>query len=471
MNRRLTVTFLLGAILVTAVSCSNGQDVNAPSQVKKDVAGTQQTEKTPAVAAEAAKSEYNLPADLTPVREWKNGVSPEKAQEYRQGYRSKDFLINGDQGNYCFLNIPEFYQTATVYRGAGQVAMLEKEVDESLLNTMTDTVVGKMPLSDLLKNELARIQGLLVIHKGKIVLEEYPGMRELDKHCWFSAAKQVLGLTVHILEEEGLIDLEKPVTYYIPEYDSEDWKKVKVKDLLHHNAGMDYVETNANFMNPEHPLAILTAYSPASRFEESKKSAFDILKDVKSYIEPGVKYDYASPNTQILGFIVERVTGEKYEDVVADRIWTRTGFESDGHYALSAQGEPLSAGIFTSRLRDLGRFAMLYTPSWNKVADKQIVSDTYWAKVYDKTYADALKRGVETDKSKYFKDGQSSHATYQWDLVFNDGDLFKAGRYGQGIYVSPETDTAVVWFSSVYMNEVYVPGFARQIVKQVFRKK
>jgi CubicO group peptidase (beta-lactamase class C family) len=349
--------------------------------------------------------------------------------------------------------------------------MLEKEVDASLLDTMTDTVVGKMPLGDLLKNELARILGLLVIHKGKIVLEEYPGMRELDKHCWFSVSKQLLGLTVHILEEEGLIDLEKSVTDYIPEYNSEDWKKVKVKDLLHHNAGMDYVETNANFMNPEHPLAVLTAYSLASRFEESKKSAFDILKDVKSYIEPGVKYDYASPNTQILGFIVERVTGKKLEDVVAARIWTRAGFESDGHYVLSAQGEPLSGGAFTSRLRDLGRFATLYTPSWNKVADKQIVSDSYWAKVYDKTYADALKRGVETDKSKYFKDGQSSHATYQWDLVFNDGDMFKAGRYGQGIYVSPETDTLVVWFSSVYMNEVYVPGFARDIVKQVYRDK
>ena len=422
-----------------------------------------------AIAEETVDPVATLPADLSPVSKWKKAVSPEEVQEYRQNYRSKDFLINGDQGNYCFLNIPEFYTTATVYRGVGQVAMLEKDLDDSLLNTMTDTVVGKMPLSDLLTNDLARIQGLLVIHRGKIVLEEYPGMRELDKHCWFSASKQVLGLTVHILEEEGLIDLEKPVPCYIPEYNSEDWQRVKVKDLLHHNAGMDYVETNANFMNPEHPLAVLTKYSLASRFEESKKSAFEILKEVKSYTTPGEKYDYASPNTQILGFIVERVTGEKYEDVVADRIWTKAGFESDGHYALSAQGEPLSAGIFTSRLRDMGRFAMLYTPSWNKVADDQIVSDTYWDKVYDRTYADALKRGVETDKSKYFKDGQSSHATYQWDLVFKDGDLFKAGRYGQGIYVSPETDTAVVWFSSVYMNEVYVPGFARELVKQVYR--
>ncbi|WP_321367939.1 serine hydrolase domain-containing protein [uncultured Draconibacterium sp.] len=406
--------------------------------------------------------------ELSPVSDFKDGISPEKALEYRREYRTKDFLVNGDLGTYSFLNLPEFYQTATVYRGAGQVAMLEKEVDESLLNTMTDTDLGKMPLKDLLKDEQARIQGVLVIHDGKIVLEEYPGMRELDQHCWASSAKQLLGLTVHILEEEGLIDLEKSVTHYIPEYNSSDWKKVKVKDLLHHTSGMDYVETNANFMNPEHPLAVWTANSLASRFEESKKSAFDIIKDVKSYIEPGVKYDYASPNTQILGFIIERVTGEKYEDVISERIWTQVGMESDGHYVLSAQGEPLSAGAFSSRLRDFGRFALLYTPSWDKVADTQIVSDTYWEKVYDNSLADALKRGVETDKSKYFKDGQS-HATYQWDLVFDDGDLFKAGRYGQGIYVSPETNTVVVYFSSVYMNEVYFPGFARQLVQQHYR--
>lgn len=424
-------------------------------------------------AEEPSKADkgYSIPADLSPVQAYKKGTPPEKVLEYRQGYRSKDFLINGDQGNYAFLNIPEFYTTATVYRGAGQVAMLEKEEETSLLQTITDTAVGKMALDDLLKDKLARILGLLVIHEGKIVLEEYPGMRQLDKHCWFSASKQLMGLTVHILEEEGLIDLEQSVHYYIPEYSSEDWKKVKVRDLLHHNSGMDYVETNANFMNPEHPLAVITAYSLASRFEESKKSAFNIIKDVKSYIEPGVKYDYASPNTQILGFIVERVTGEKLEDVISDRIWTKAGMESDGHYGLSAQGEPLSGGLFASRLRDFGRLAILFTPSWNKVADKQIVSDSYWTKVYDTKYADALKHGVETDKSKYFKDSQSSHATYQWDLVFNDGDLFKAGRYGQGIYVSPETDTAVVWFSSVYLNEVYVPDFARQLVKQVFRKK
>jgi len=406
--------------------------------------------------------------ELSSVLVFKDGISPEKALEYRREYRSKDFLVNGDLGTYSFVNTPEFYQTATVYRGAGQVAMLEKEVDESLLSTMTDTDLGKLPLSELLTNEEARLQGMMVIHDGKIVLEEYPGMRELDKHSWFSASKQLVGLTVHILEEEGLIDLEQTVNHYIPEYDSDDWKRIKVKHLLHHVSGMDYVETNANFMNPEHPLSKAVTYSLSTRHEDAGESVFELLRNVESYIEPGVKYDYASPNTQILGFIIERVTGEKYEDVISERIWTQVGMESDGHYALSAQGEPLSAALFSSRLRDFGRFAMLFTPSWNVVADQQLVSDTYWDKVYDTTYADALKRGVETDKSKYFNGGQS-HATYQWDLVFDDGDLFKAGRYGQGIYVSPETNTVVVYFSSVYMNDVYFPGFARQLIQQHYR--
>ncbi|WP_346861200.1 serine hydrolase [uncultured Draconibacterium sp.] len=443
-----TTLSMLFAILLFA-SCANNESSKEESKKMK------------------AKQSEQI-SELQSVAALKDGIAPEIVLEYRREYRSKDFLVNGNLGTYSFINTPEFYQTATVNRGAGQVAMLEKELDATLLNTQTDTDLGEMTLGDLITNEDARMQGVLVIHNGKIVLEEYPGMRELDKHSWFSASKQLVGLTTHILAEEGVIDLEQTVNHYLPEYDSDDWKRIKVKHLLHHMAGMDYVETNANFMDPEHALSQVTKYALASRYEDGGVSAFDLLKDVKSYIEPGVKYDYASPNTQILGFIIERVSGEKYEDVISERIWTRVGMESDGHYALSAQGEPLSAGLFASRLRDFGRFALLYTPSWNTVADEQIVSDTYWEKVYDNSYADALKRGVETDKSKYFKDGQS-HATYQWDLVFDDGDLFKAGRYGQGIYVSPETNTVVVYFSSVYMNEVYFPGFARQLLQQNYR--
>jgi len=58
----------------------------------------------------------------------------------------------------------------------------------------------------------------------------------------------------------------------------------------------------------------------------------------------------------------------------------------------------------------------------------------------------------------------------QWDAVFEDGDLYKSGKNGQCIYVSPKKDMAVVWFSSAYDNSLWLPIYARAIVKQLFRR-
>ena len=59
---------------------------------------------------------------------------------------------------------------------------------------------------------------------------------------------------------------------------------------------------------------------------------------------------------------------------------------------------------------------------------------------------------------------------YQWDAVFEDGDLYKSGLLGQGLYVSPETDTVVVWFSTTWQNIHSMTAYPRAIVKQVFRE-
>ena len=60
-------------------------------------------------------------------------------------------------------------------------------------------------------------------------------------------------------------------------------------------------------------------------------------------------------------------------------------------------------------------------------------------------------------------------AAYQWDAIFEDGDLYKAGRNGNCLYVSPETDTVVVWFSTTYDNSLWLNMYARAIVNEHFR--
>ena len=63
-----------------------------------------------------------------------------------------------------------------------------------------------------------RIQGIMMIHKGKIVYETYPGMNPTDVHAWMSPGKSTVGLVIAHLKAEGKIDMEKEVVQYLPEF-------------------------------------------------------------------------------------------------------------------------------------------------------------------------------------------------------------------------------------------------------------
>jgi CubicO group peptidase (beta-lactamase class C family) len=56
------------------------------------------------------------------------------------------------------------------------------------------------------------------------------------------------------------------------------------------------------------------------------------------------------------------------------------------------------------------------------------------------------------------------HNTYQWDMVFEDGDFYKGGYGGQGLYISPARDLVVAAFSSGVGHEsVEVLAYARAL--------
>ncbi|MEY8838373.1 hypothetical protein AB9K41_04970, partial [Cribrihabitans sp. XS_ASV171] len=141
-------------------------------------------------------------------------------------------------------------------------------------------------------------------------------------------------------------------------------------------------------------------------------------------------------------------------DVFSERIWSGAGMEGDAEMATTPIGEPLNDGVFAARLRDKARFALLFTPSRGTVSDTQVVNDAFFEKVYG-TGNSAAFFNPESDMGRRILgdfDDAPTHASYQWDAVFEDGDLYKSGKNGQCIYVSPANDMAVVWFSNTYDN-------------------
>jgi len=161
------------------------------------------------------------------------------------------------------------------------------------------------------------------------------------------------------------------------------------------------------------------------------------------------------------------MTKKRFARVFSERIWSVVGMEGDGELAISPAGESLNGGIFASRLRDFARFGLLFTPSYKVLTEQKIVDDKYFEKVYGSGNSFAFSKGKMGKRMiENFRE-MPSHASYQWDAVFNDGDLYKSGRYGQCLYISPKNDFVVVWFSSVYSNLLWLPIYARAIVKRL----
>ncbi|MBP0017942.1 MAG: beta-lactamase family protein [Cyanobacteria bacterium SBLK] len=416
-----------------------------------------------------AIADYTIPDDLTPVNAWRFGYSADEALEFRRAYTYQDFVDTGDTGTYMFSRLGELIPTATLYRRGPVANFLRKPMPEIADVTATTQLGENMTLSEAMEDERSRMRAIAVVHNGKLVFERYIGIRPRDSHLWQSCSKTLSSLLIHMLAEEGKISLDAPVTDYLEELADTGWAQVTVADVLHQKSGMNVEEDNVS--NPEHPVAQFYKSALSARGEPSGTPQDEILREIDVLQDPGEAFQYGSINTQILGLLIERVTGKPWNDVASRRVWGKIGMEGDGKVAITSTGELLNGGVIAGRLRDFARYGTIYTPSWDVVTTgiKPIVSDSYFDKVYAAADKDIFDRGYMGQRMLENFGPLEMGASYQWDAVFPDGDLYKSGRSGQALYVSPETDTVVVWFSTTWKSSLWLEGYAREIVTQIFR--
>lgn len=178
-----------------------------------------------------------------------------------------------------------------------------------------------------------------------------------------SMSKSVTALAVMQLVEAGRIDLDAPVRLYLPEFAmaSADAERITVRQLLAHTSGIPGMAARADGDEPT-----LSDHVAALRHVELERV-------------PGSAHEYASPNYQILGSIVEVVSGESFGAYVARRIFTPLGMRrshvdgdvaraaglADGHQMmfgvavarqLPAEPGRLPTAALMSSANDLGRF-------------------------------------------------------------------------------------------------------------------
>ena len=298
------------------------------------------------------------------------------------------------------------------------------------------------------------VDAFIVTHQGKIVFERYNTMRPRDKHVWMSSAKVTGSTVMALLEAQGKIDVKKPVPYYLEELKGSDWDETTVEDALDMANGLDSTEHDEPVQdtrtNPERGyfkwgVTLGFFINP----NQKERDPIQVLRSMKRKYPGHTAFEYNTINTFVLNRINERIGGKPITELFSEMVWSKIGAEHDMVVAVSPQGYPMSFGWNAGTLRDMARFGMIFTPSWNKVSSERIVPESIVKMIQTTGDPEIYGKGyVGQTMMKSFPGEKGITNRYQWDAILADGDMYKGGLGGQGLYVSPSRDLVINWFST-----------------------
>ena len=108
----------------------------------------------------------------------------------------------GEITRYVFLNMSEFWFHTAINRKE-PVQELPLAAQDDVANFIVTTELGEIPLKDYVRK--STVDGVVILHKGRIVFEDYPRMFPHERHVYFSVTKTFVSTAIAILEDRGQI--------------------------------------------------------------------------------------------------------------------------------------------------------------------------------------------------------------------------------------------------------------------------
>ena len=397
------------------------------------------------------------------------GYTIEEIHAINEKWNLDNWDDGGEISHYIHLNMSEFWTQSTIRKG-GVTNKLKKDYQEEIAEIQISIDGDEMTLRRYI-NQTAKVDGMIILKGDRIVYEAYPRMLPNDRHLYWSVSKVFASTIISILEDRNQLDTSKPIDLYLPELKGTGWENVSVINILDMASGINCREwVDGAFENPETCYyQFEAALGFLKRTEETADNAFEHITNLTSAKSSGEIFEYTSANTFVLSCLIEKITGRTYAENIELEIWQKIGAESD---ALIAQtnGTAISHAGISSTLRDLARFGYMFLKE-DKSDDDNFVSNEYLDKI-QKHGRPHLVQAYGSEKYKLDKE-IVKHNTYQWDKVMEDGDFYKGGFSGQGLYISPSRNMVIAFFGTSDVNGVSnkLDEISRQISKSAIFNK
>jgi len=378
------------------------------------------------------------------------------------------WTVNGEAMAWNNKNLNRLFPTVNVYR-AGRVRELDRQPMSEIAEFEIDTPNGPIAFAEFLRSDLSTCMGMVILHEGRIVFEDYPRMEPYERPIYWSVTKVLVSTILAILEDRGELDIDRPIETYIPELAGSSYEGVLVRNILDMATGVDCPEEYYDESSCYHRLMETTGEAHWDADSGDNPYTYIAGLRVGSYAEQGTTFEYQSINTYILGWLVEELTGIPFQDALSREIWTHIGAEGEAAILAPRYGVPMFAGGFLGRPRDLARFGLLFTPSWEVVSDMKVISDDHIDVLMNGGRPELLAN-ARWGASDEVKQGVVKHNVYQWDQVYANNDIFKGGWAGQGLLVNPDRDLVAVYtgYYNHDQSELEVLPRLRQVLDGVF---
>jgi CubicO group peptidase (beta-lactamase class C family) len=286
---------------------------------------------------------------------------------------------------------------------------------------------------------------MVVLKNGEVVYETYaPGQDAQTPHIWMSVSKSVLGLVAGVVAGRGQLDVQAPVTQFVPEVKGSVFDGTTVRDLLDMRVGIKFDEDYHA--------------KDGAIIEYRKSHLWDPIpvgesgSDLRTFLsgmtardgDHNDRFHYVSPNTDLLGWVVERASGQRYADLLSEVLWQPLRSERDAYITVDRFGAPRCAGGFCAVPRDMARLGRLFVTG-GKANDQQVVPAAWLEDILQSGDPSAWQRG---DFYEFFGKADM-HYRSKWYVLRGERPLvFGVGVFGQNVFIDPKADLVIAKCSS-----------------------
>jgi CubicO group peptidase (beta-lactamase class C family) len=390
---------------------------------------------------------------------WMQGSPPPPAKHIRF---QDDRFLEFPQIRWTLSHMRELAPTANVWRGSAAPSDLGQAPHglEAAIDALAfeDLQGRRVTWAQSLQQTYA--DGIVVLHRGRRIYERYFGALEAQRpHACFSITKSYAATLAATLIHERSLDETKTVSHYLPEMAGTAYEDATLRQVLDMQIGVEYSELYAD------PKANIWDYGRAGGLRPRKPgysgpdNFYEYLRSLRRQGNHGAAFAYKTVNTEVLCWVMKRVTGMALQDMLSRRIWSQIGCEEDGYLTVDTIGVAMGGGGLSAGLRDLCRFGELMRceGAWHgkQVIPAQVIAD--------------IRRG--SDPAKFAMAGYTLLPGYSyrnmWWVSHNPLGVFEGrGIHGQRLYIAPQAELVIARFashpvaSSAANDPITLPAFA-----------